>query len=212
MTFSMTTLASAIALTVSVGMGAAQEADRTWSAELTPLNVETTKDEASGTATLTVSGDTLTIKVDATGTAPGMMHLQHFHGFTDGDAASACPGADADANGDGIIDLIETEAEAGVTMVPFHDDPASMEIVADTYPTADDAGSYSYEQSVAFPALEERFAEAFPGQQLDLDRRVIFLHGVPEGTDLPDTVQSLGDIPAQVTLPIACGTIVRSEG
>lgn len=211
MTFRITALGSAIALAGLAGTSVAQETDATWRAELTPLNTETTGGEAGGTATLTVSGDTLTIQIEAIGTAPDIMHLQHFHGFAEGDETSACPGADADTNGDGIIDLIETEAVAGVTMVPFHDNPASLEIIADNYPTADADGAYSYEQSVALPALEEAFAEKLSGQQLDFDRRVIFLHGVPEETELPDTVQSLGDVPAHVTLPIACGKIDAAE-
>ena len=67
----------------------------------------------------------------------------------------------ADKNGDGIIDLIETEPMSGTTMVPFHDNPVSMQIVN-------------------FPA-----------------------------TKLPATVASLDDVPAQVTLPIACGKIEK---
>jgi hypothetical protein len=59
-------------------------------------------------------------------------------------------------------------------------------------------------------ALKDAFAAKFPGQQLDLDRRVVFLHGVPTSTKLPATVASLDDIPAQVTLPIACGEIKKA--
>lgn len=211
MTIRMTAVGSAIALIGLAGMSGAQETDATWRAELTPLNAEAAGSQAGGTAILAVSGDTLRIRIDATGTAPGIMHLQHFHGFSGGDATSACPTGDADINGDGIIDLIETEPGAGVTMVPFHADPVSMAIVADSYPTAGDDGAYTYEQSVSLSALEDSFGEAFPGQALDLERRVIFLHGVSEGTDLPDSVQSLGDVPAHVTLPIACGTLEPAE-
>lgn len=212
MTCKTITLTTAIALAGLASPGVAQAADAAWRAELAPLNAGTTGTEAGGTATLTVSGDTLTIRIDATGTAPGVMHLQHFHGFPEGDGTSACPAAEADSNGDGLIDLIETEAGAGITMVPFHGDPASMEIVMDSYPVADDAGAYVYEQEVSLSALEAAFAGKFPGQKLDFDRRVIFLHGVPEATDLPDSVESLGDVPAHVTLPIACGSIEVAGG
>ena len=58
-------------------------------------------------------------------------------------------------------------------------------------------------------ALQEAFAKAFAGQKLDLDRRVLMMHGVPLATKLPVSVASLGTIPAQVTLPIACGKITR---
>jgi hypothetical protein len=182
-------------------------AQTVFNAELSPLNTNVTGSEARGTATLTMSGDTLTVRIEAMGTAPNIMHLQHFHGFTEGAGKSGCPGGDADANGDGLIDLIETEAVAGVTMVPFHGDPTSLEIVADSYPTADNTGAYLYEETVSLSALNAAFESRFPGQQMDLDRRVIFLHGVPAETNLPDTVQSLGEVPAQVTIPIACGEL-----
>jgi hypothetical protein len=107
---------------------------------------------------------------------------------------------------------METEPVAGTTMVPFHDDPVSMEIVRDTYPVAGPGGSYTYTKTVSLEALQDSFGPVFGGQDLDLDRRVVFLHGVPASTVLPATVASLGDIPAQVTLPIACGEIERSPG
>ncbi|MGY5808772.1 hypothetical protein ACXHXG_13735 [Rhizobium sp. LEGMi198b] len=40
-------------------------------------------------------------------------------------------------------------------------------------------------------------------------RRKALVHGVPEGHTLPASVGSLGTVPSHVTLPIACGKIVR---
>jgi len=37
----------------------------------------------------------------------------------------------------------------------------------------------------------------------------VYIHGVLPNTKLPASVASLGTIPAQVTLPIACGKIER---
>lgn len=189
---------------------AQQTETRTYRAELMPLNAEIAGSEVSGEAVFTISGDQMMIHISANGVPPGMEHLQHFHGFAMGDQKAECPTASADANGDGVVDLIETEALAGTTMVPFHDAPASLEIVRDTYPTADENGSYIYDQTVPLKTLQDAFAEQFSGQDLDLDRRVVFLHGVPASTQLPETAASLDDIPAQVTLPIACGEI-RAE-
>ncbi|MGH7668397.1 MAG: hypothetical protein ACRENQ_02800 [Gemmatimonadaceae bacterium] len=163
---------------------------------------------STATATFTVRQDSLTIDVEARDVSPNIAHLQHIHGFTDG-RASACPTMAQDKNGDGIIDLMETEPVAGTTMVPFTADPVSMAIVVNTYPTASAKGTYHYRKTVSLTALETAFAKAFPGQQLDLDKRVVFIHGVPASTKLPATVASLGDIPAQVTIPIACGKIER---
>jgi len=179
----------------------------TYHATFSPLNSDANGGDVSGEAVITVSGDEMTIEIDIDGAAPTIQHWQHFHGFADSDQAATCPTMDDDANGDGYVDLIETEAKAGTTMVPFSDDPVSMDIPKAIYPTADADGSYRYEQTVSLSALEDAFSKQFDGQQLDLGKRVIFIHTVPGDTELPDSVQSLGDIPAQVTLPIACGQL-----
>lgn len=142
------------------------------------------------------------------GAPPATVHWQHFHGFADG-AQATCPAMGSDTNRDGVIDLIETGRVAGTTMVPFIAQPASMDVAHGSYPTADARGDYHYHQTVSLQALQAAFAKAFPGQQLELNRRVVFIHGIPAGTALPPSVASLGPIPAQVTLPIACGQIER---
>jgi hypothetical protein len=51
--------------------------------------------------------------------SPNVEHLQHLRGFAKGDRKAKCPAARNDTDGDGLIDLIETEPVAGTTMVPF---------------------------------------------------------------------------------------------
>jgi hypothetical protein len=177
-------------------------------AHLAPMNSKVTGLETTGEASFTITGDSLAIHVKAEGLPPGMMHLQHFHGFKD-DRNATCPTETADVNHDGIIDLIETEPTSGTTMVPFHDDPVSMEIVRDTYPKASANGTFEYQKTISLKDLQTAFAKVFGSQELDLDRRVVFIHGVLPVTKLPTSVASLGTIPAQVTLPIACGKIER---
>ena len=172
------------------------------------MNSKVTELETTGEASFTITGDNLTIRVKAEGLPPDMMHLQHFHGFKN-DRNATCPTETADVNHDGIIDLIETEPTSGTTMVPFHDDPVSMEIVRDTYPKASANGTFEYQKTVSLKDLQAAFVKVFGNQELDLDRRVVFIHGVLPVTKLPTSVASLGTIPAQVTLPIACGKIER---
>lgn len=157
---------------------------------------------------LRVQGDTVVIDVNAQGLPAGMMLLQHFHGFADGSAAS-CPGSDADTNNDGVIDVVEIESSAGITMVPFHDDPASMEMESEAYPITDDQGTFHYNQSVSLNALRGAFQEMFGDNELYLDNRVVFIHGVPENTVLPGSVQSIPGAPARMTVPLACGELSR---
>ena len=177
-------------------------------AHLHPMNAKTTGLQTSGEARFTVRGDKLTISVKVQGAAPVITHWQHFHGFKDNRAA-VCATQAADANRDGVIDLIETEPASGTTMVPFIDDPVSMNVAEGTYPKASAAGTYEYRSTVSLEALSAAFSKAFDGSKLDLDRRVVLIHGTVN--TLPGSVASLGPIPAQVTLPIACGTIERGS-
>jgi hypothetical protein len=179
-------------------------------AHLSALNTSVTGSKAVGEATFTIKGDSLTIAVNASGLPKDIEHWQHFHGFTDGRQA-ACPTKAADANGDGIIDVVETGATAGTTMVPFTGDPVSMDVPHGTYPKASATGTLQYKETVSLSALQAAFGKAFDGQKLDLDRRVVFIHGVPAASKLKASVASLGPIPAQVTLPIACGEIKRAK-
>jgi len=183
-------------------------ADAVYVAHLAALNTTVTGLKAAGEASVTIKGDRLTIAVNASGLPKDIEHWQHFHGFTDGRAA-ACPAHSADTNRDGIIDVVETGAAAGTTMVPFSGDPVSMDVPHGTYPKASTTGTLQYRETVSLSALEAAFAKTFDGQKLDLDRRVVFVHGIPADSKLPASVASLGPIPAQVTLPIACGKITR---
>ncbi|KZC22310.1 hypothetical protein RHOFW104T7_01410 [Rhodanobacter thiooxydans] len=183
-------------------------ADATYVAHLTALNTATAGSATTGEARFEIEGDKLVIRVHVTGAPPGITHWQHFHGFENGHAAS-CATQTADANGDGIVDVAETAAASGTTMVPFDTAPAAMDVAHGSYPQADANGSYSYREVVPLKQLAAAFGKAFKGQQLDLDHRVVYIHGVPASTRLPATVASLGPIPASTTLPIACGRIER---
>ena len=186
--------------------GATDKLMAVYVANLHPMNTKVTRGETTGEARFAITGDTLTISVNVHGATPDIEHWQHFHGFKDNRNA-VCPTEAADANHDGIIDLIETEPASGTTMVPFNDDPVGMQVATNTYPKASADGNFQYQKVISLRALKAAFAKAFGDRELDLDRRVIFIHGVLPATTLPASVASLGTIPAQVTLPIACGRI-----
>lgn len=177
-------------------------------AHLYPMNPTIAPSTTTGEAHFTEKGGMLTIDIRVKGAPPDMAHWQHFHGFKDG-AQAKCPTLADDTNHDGIIDLIETGKASGTTMVPFITHPATMNVPKGTYPTANAKGDYHYHETVPVKELQAAFGKAFPGQQLDLSKRVVYIHGVPDSEKLPSTVQSLGPIPAQVTVPIACGAIER---
>lgn len=58
-------------------------------------------------------------------TPANIEHWQHFHGFPDGKDAHVAT-MDNDLNGDGFIDLPETEPVSGTTMVPFNKNPEKL--------------------------------------------------------------------------------------
>jgi len=201
--------AAAAALPAVVGAQTGQS-NAVYVAHLSAMNSTVTGLKPVGEARFTIKGDSLTIAVNASGLPKDIEHWQHFHGFADGRQA-ACPASSADANHDGVIDVVETGAAAGTTLVPFSSDPVSMDVPHGTYPKASATGSLRYQETVSLSALQAAFAKAFDGQKLDLDRRVVFIHGIPAASTLKASVASLGPIPAQVTLPIACGKITRAK-
>jgi len=174
------------------------------SGTLQPLNAF--GEGIAGDVTVMPGDGTVTIRLEAEGVSPGM-HLAHIHGFAVAEPQNAaCPGPGADTNDDGVVDLIETREVAGVTMIPFTDAPASLSIQSENYPTASEDGRLRYDQSVDVSELRDAVQAAF-GTPLALPQRVVFLHGAPEGADLPDSARSLEGVPAAVTIPIACAEL-----
>jgi Cu/Zn superoxide dismutase len=203
-------IAAAAAALPAVAGAQTGQSNAVYVARLSALNTTVTGLKSAGEATLTIKGDSLTIAMNASGLPKNIEHWQHFHGFTDGREAT-CPTQSADANGDGIIDVVETGAAAGTTMVPFSGDPVSMDVAHGAYPKATATGALQYRETVSLSALQAAFAKAFDGQKLDLDRRVVFIHGIPAASTLKSSVASLGPIPGQVTLPIACGKLTLTK-
>lgn len=178
-----------------------------YTADLNSLNQGITNQPASGSLTITVRGDSATIELSVSSLAPGMMHLAHLHGYKDGSEASCPPVPEADKNDDGIVDLIETRDYSGITMIPFHDDPVSLEIKTETYPVADERGNFSYSKVVSVKELSAAVKNKFGIEDFSFDKFVLYVHGVSEEIALPGSVESLPDVPAMVTLPVACGEL-----
>lgn len=183
--------------------------EEVYEAKLTALNTNITNLETTGTARFVVEDNMIHVTINVDNAPPSIEHWQHFHGFPESGKAADCVSSAEDANGDGILDVIETEVVSGTTMVPFNKLPVEMNIPTDTYPVADENGSYIYEAEISYEGMAKAFAEAFGGSDLNLDNRVLYIHGVSADTNLPNTVASIGDIPAHVTLPIACGKIMK---
>jgi hypothetical protein len=89
------------------------------------------------------------------------------------------------------------------------------------YPQTDANGAFTYNQSgvvsqiladlrAADPNPADSVAKINTDEELDLANRVVTIHGVPENTQLPATVQSIDGLPAWMTVTVACADL--SEG
>lgn len=179
-----------------------------YQANIVPLNEQVIGTAAHGTALFTINGDSLTINIEMFDTPANLQHWEHFHGFPDGKDAAIATSAQ-DVNHDGFVDLPETGAVSGTTMVPFNDAPHEMDIPNDEYPVSDANGYFAYTKVVPLAVLDKNFKETFNDSELELDKRVIYIHGVTDDVTLPDTVAgAVGHYSTHVTLPIAVGKIV----
>lgn len=182
-------------------------------ADLHPLNprIQQTLDPdrrtprgvAQGKAYFRVEGGTLHAVVDVRGAEPADaafpegLHPQHIH------EATRCPTQSADVNGDGIVDVIEGLPFYGPIMIPLDADLADTSSQVPTFPLASGPrGTYHFTADAPVATLE-----AALGHALDLPSRHVVIHGVDLATPLPATVQTLPGVPAQLTLPIACGEL-----
>lgn len=101
-----TTILGAVAIVAGDSPVEAQPAGATYRAVLDDINGS----GASGTATLTLTGRSLRIHVQATGLGTGGAHLGHVHGVTGDNGraiASRCPTTAQDTDGDGFLELLE---------------------------------------------------------------------------------------------------------
>ncbi|MCW8195491.1 hypothetical protein F6455_11895 [Proteobacteria bacterium 005FR1] len=197
----------AIGLACLSSLAAAQNADDAvmYAAPFQALNPAITGD-VSGEASFREVNGKLLASIQVSGVAPDTMHLQHLHGSRDF-MESRCPPAAADTNDDGLIDLAESRAYSGITLIPLHDDPVSLQIKTHTYPTANQQGSYEYQHSIDLSKLQTAVKEKYGMDELNPGRMVVYVHSVTDKAKLPDSVRSLPDVPAKVTLPIACAEL-----
>jgi hypothetical protein len=197
-----------------IGSGVAQTSSNDvgiFRADLAPVagNPSTADgDTASGIAYLVQRGDRLTGVIYARGLSAGLPHAMHIHGFEQ--AAAECPGAERDANADGLVDTLEGLVDYGPILVSFTTRgatggnllPDGLDLTR--FPVANRAGLVTYSRTFSIPMnVAERLGE---------------LHIVVHGADLNgngtyDGVASSlsavvgATVPLEAELPVACGPI-----
>lgn len=142
--------------------------------------------------------------------APTGTHLQSIT------VGTACPTMADDKNADGFIDAVEAQSIAGKTLIPLDGDLSSQEAGADGYPV----DNYNYSQTTSFSKMisdlvlpdtdpNDSVVKLTTSDELTFQGKVVMVHGVSADTVLPPTVQSIEGLPAQATLPLACGVIQK---
>ncbi len=162
----------------------------------------------NGTALTNVSidGSELTVRIEATGMAPSLVHAQHIHG--EPGQVGECPALGTDTDGDGFLSTAEGVAQYGtvkVSLTESGDTSADSALAVDRFPVADDGGSYVYERTIEVDA----------DIAAEVENWVVIVHGVDadgSGEYDGDLKSSLtDDLPLEATMPATCGTFAAAQ-
>jgi hypothetical protein len=146
----------------------------------------------NGNVTISKYGDNLSVRIKLKNGPKGM----HMQGLYTGDA---CPYEDL--NGDGYIDIKESEKNIKRMLIPFDGDISGRAIGNEYYPS----NNYAYERSTSYGLMISDLKKK--DQNLQLQGRIIVIHGVDESHTLPGTVSTNREHSCQKSIPIACGIL-----
>ncbi len=202
--------AGGIAAVMLASPASAAHEGSVYRADLTELN----DSGASGSGTLTVSpdGETMTVDLQAAGFDLDGPHAIHLHGIVDGNdvLASSCPTSADDADGDGVLTVVEGAPRYGSVQI-------SLTTEGDTSPQS----ALAVERYPAGTTIDySRSGIPIPdGLKPELGKLHFVVHGIDEngnGTiDLDQVERSslTDDLPREGTAPALCGTLtVQATG
>lgn len=150
---------------------------------------------AFGTAVIKKNGEDMEIKVHVIDAHANISHQQYI--FSGGQ----CPNAEADINGDSVVDSLEGENFFGSPLIALDGDLSSQDPEGSSFPRANSAGNYSYTQEASFSGLKNEV------ENFGLSGRTFVVHGVRKSA-LPPTLGTREGMPVEETVPVACGTLI----
>ncbi|WP_336924127.1 hypothetical protein [Aquipuribacter sp. SD81] len=172
--------------------------------------------DASGTTRVkALPNGKLQVTVEATGLAPGLPHAMHLHDTTGEDRApSSCPGAGADANGDGVVTVAEGAPFYGgiiASLTTSGDTSAASGLALDRFPVADADGNLSYSRTFT-PADPTAYAQAGSVQVVvhgaDFDGNGMYGFNAADPFASKESSIAPG-VPLEATVPVLCGGIAN---
>lgn len=181
---------------------------RIFTGEISAINPEQNNNrEVNGTVSLRVEGRLMRFHISAEGLAPNVMHMQYLQTSERGEPVP-CPGMDADANKDGIVDVSETSPVArGIRMIPLHMGPSTLEVNVDTYPSTNANGELEFARTVSLDSLSDAVRTAYGIQELDFANFTYIIQGVEENASIPQTAQSVSRVPVNQSIPVGCAQL-----
>lgn len=153
------------------------------------------------------------VKVEASGLAPLAPHAMHLHDTSGEDRTpSSCPGPGADADGNGVVTVVEGAPFYGgilASLTTTGDTSAASALALDRFPVADAEGDLSYSRTFT-PTDASVLAQAGSVQ--------VVVHGIDfdgsggYGFNPDDYFAAMGSsldpaIPLEATVPVLCGGI-----
>lgn len=181
---------------------------------LKTINPVIPKNNSFGTAVINIVDDKIDIKLNLINSPANVRHIQSIH------AIGRCPLAASDKNNDSIIDVQEGMSEYGQILIPLDSDLSSHESGFDYSPSSNSAGAYSYQEDASLASMladlyapdanpSDYLIKLRPKDKFNLENKTFVVMGISANIALPTTVASIHELPAEATIPIACGTIVK---
>ncbi len=194
-------IGSAAVAAISVGVTAPASAQ-----DLQADGIYTNQGNGTTTALVSIDGDQMTVRIEANGLSPSLVHAQHIHGEVG--VQASCPGIDADADGDGIVSTVEGAGQYGtvkVSLTTEGDTSPDSALAIDRYPVAEADGTYVYERTFTVD----------PEVAANVSLWTVVVHGVDldeSGEYDGDARSSLTDeLPLEATMPATCGALVTAQ-
>jgi hypothetical protein len=184
----------------------ADGADGTYSTNLGQLNGTT----GTGSFTVTVEGNQATVDLQVSGLAETFMdapypHVQHIHGGAQG----TCPTADADENGDGIINTTDGAPSYGGILTTIGTSGDTSAAAGLDLKLAGQGGNYTIQRTFE---MNQETQDA-----LKAGTAVVVVHGLDPATatGTEEAFNSPSDLepslPLGATSPALCGTLVAQQ-
>lgn len=171
--------------------------------------------DATGTTRIkTLPNGKVQVTVEASGLAPNLPHAMHLHDTTGaGRTPSSCPGAGADADGNGVITVVEGAPFYGgiiASLTTTGDTSPASGLALDRFPVADADGNLSYSRTFT-PLDPVVLTQAGSAQVVvhgaDFDGSGGYAFGASGFAALPSSLNPA--LPLEATVPVLCGGVLN---